>query len=84
MALCHKLCPDCPMTTTVLVEGSDTSKNTSKTNLIQFFKEHLLAFYDNVISDKDNDVADLAIILRIDGFDVGVRCMHYCADISLF
>ncbi len=84
MALCHKLCPHCPIVTTVLVEGSDTSKNNSKTKLIQFCKEHMLKFYDDIISDKDNDVDDLAIILRIDGFDVGVRCMHYAAEISLF
>lgn len=84
MALCHKQCPDCPMTTTVLIEGRDCV-HPNGNHVVQMHEDSLAEIYEQIVADEGTNVADLAVILRIDGVDVASKCSHETADdIELF
>lgn len=65
MALCHKQCSDCPMTVTVLVEAH----NETEYNILP-------GVWEQITSDPENDVKDIAIILRDHGVDIASVCSH--------
>lgn len=65
MALCHKQCPDCPMTVTVLVEAQEDPK----------YHTVLPAVWRAISGDKTSP-QDIAYILRDHGVDVASVCSH--------
>jgi hypothetical protein len=71
------------MTTTVLLEGGDGSSFADR-KVVSLYQERLTSIFEMIRSANDNDVDDIAIILRIDGRDVTEKCSHFRGEIELF
>lgn len=83
MALCKRQCKDCPMSTTVLISANDKSGK-SGDHIVNFYLNEISELYDKMVSDPENNVNDLAIILQVDGVDIASRCCHCEEDDELF
>jgi len=83
MSQCNKKCAHCPVTITVLVEGSD-DKNNMDRRVVDLHKTKIAHVFSIIANLPENRNDDMAIILRIDGHDVDLRCAHQESDIELF
>jgi len=39
----------------------------------------VIHFFEKMATERDNEIADLALILHVDGADVAVVCAHHAA-----